>query len=76
MGFVLKTMWRWLWGQCGGGYGVNVEVAMGRQTDLVLYASSRSIKNLGSLGANCKFLFITFMSILCWEPSNNVIIPC
>ena len=44
MGFVLKTMWRWLWGQCGGGYGVNVEVAMGRQTDLVLYASSRSIK--------------------------------
>ena len=44
MGFVLKTMWRWLWGQCGGGYGVNVEVAMGRQTDLVLYASRRSIK--------------------------------
>ena len=44
MEFVLKTMWRWLWGQCGGGYGVNVEVAMGRQTDLVLYASSRSIK--------------------------------
>ena len=44
MGFVLKTMWRWLWGQCGGGYGVNVEVAMGRPTDLVLYASSRSIK--------------------------------
>ena len=45
MGFVLKTMWRWLWGQCGGGYGVNVEVAMGRQTDLVLYASRRSKKS-------------------------------
>ena len=63
MGFVLKTMWRWLWGQCGGGYGVNVEVAMGRPTDLVLYASSRSIKNNRAIGHTSAVLNMCEMKV-------------